>query len=162
MPRVSPRIGLESGRARPTTLPPFPGKIRPKFPGVGPLSDPEVAAERLAGVFWLSFADAATVPAEVAACGRRLAGPEFDEWTLEQQVRWVEDVWQEPIVRLLVFDNCEEPALLERWRPSTGGCRVLVTSRRSSWDLAFGVQSLRVGPMPRAESLELCGAFVPI
>lgn len=235
--------GLELGRARPTTPPPFPGKIRPEFPGIGPLFDPEIAAERLAamlpdeipepgllppgsrmplsrnplfvgreedlrtlarhlkagetafisqvetaaatglggvgktqlacefvyrygrffagGVFWLSFADAATVPAEVAGCGRRLAGPEFDGWTLEQKVRWVKDAWQEPIVRLLIFDTCEEPALLERWRPSTGGCRVLVTSRRSSWDLAFGVQTLQVGTLPRAESMALLGRFRP-
>jgi len=46
------------------------------------------------GVFWLSFADPAAVPSEIAACGRRLAGPELDEWTQERQVGWVEDAWQ--------------------------------------------------------------------
>lgn len=235
--------GLAPGRARPAAPPPFPGKIRPKFPGAGPFSDPEVAAERpaalppdeipepgplppgsrmplsrnplfigreselralarylkagetaavsqvetaattglggvgktqlacefahrygkyfAAGVFWLSFSDPAAVPAEVAACGRRLAGPEFDGWTLERQVRWVEDAWQEPLERLLIFDNCEDPALLERWRPSTGGCRVLITTRRSRWDPAFGVRSLPVGTMPRAESLALLCSFRP-
>ena len=35
--------------------------------------------------------------------------------------------------RLLIFDNCEELELLERWRPKRGGCRVLVTSRNTIW-----------------------------
>lgn len=234
---------LALGRARPLKPPPFPGRVRPKFPGLHPLSDAEVTAERLAalppdeipepgalppgsrmplsrnplfvgreddlrtlarhlkagetaavgqvettaatglggvgktqlacefvhrygryfagGVFWLSFADPEAVPAEVAACGRRLADPEFDEWTLEQQMHWVEHAWQEPLVRLLVFDNCEEPALLERWRPPTGGCRVLVTSRRASWDPAFGVKSVALGTLPRAESVALLRSFRP-
>ncbi|MEZ4659844.1 MAG: hypothetical protein R2911_19995 [Caldilineaceae bacterium] len=34
---------------------------------------------------------------------------------------------------LLVFDNCEDPALLAQWRPTSGGCCVLVTSRRGRW-----------------------------
>ena len=82
-----------------------------------------------------SFADPEAVPAEIATSG----GPagmnlsdEFERQPLEEQVRQVAAEWQGPLPRLLVFDNCEDEALLERWRPRTGGCRVLVTSRRGT------------------------------
>ena len=46
------------------------------------------------GVFWLSFADAATVPVEVAACGQSLGlHLSFETLTLDQQVRLVEEAW---------------------------------------------------------------------
>ena len=70
------------------------------------------------GVFWMSFADPAAVPAEVAACGRSLdLHPSYETLPLEQQVRLVEEAWQSRSPRLLVFDNCEDEQLLDRWRP---------------------------------------------
>lgn len=32
--------------------------------------------------------------------------------------------WQSPLPRLLIFDNCEDEALLAQWRPPTGGAHV--------------------------------------
>ncbi len=114
------------------------------------------------GVFWLSFADADGVPGEIAACGRRLgAWPDFDNLPLAQQLRHVKDAWQAPLPRLLVFDNCEDPELLARWRPKFGGCRVLVTSRRASWEPALGVRSLALATLPRAASVALLRGFRP-
>ena len=55
------------------------------------------------------------------------------ELKLEEQVQVVCQEWQSPTPRLLVFDNCEEEKLLTEWRPKTGGCRVVVTSRRGQW-----------------------------
>ena len=110
------------------------------------------------GVFWLSLADPQSVMAEIANCGG--AGgmnlhPEFGARPLEDQVRLVQAAWQEPVPRLLVFDNCEDPELLVRWRPTTGGCRVLVTSRRGDWDAVLGVQAVTLGVLSRSESLAL-------
>ncbi|HEY2293261.1 MAG TPA: toll/interleukin-1 receptor domain-containing protein [Thermoanaerobaculia bacterium] len=114
------------------------------------------------GVFWMSFADPAAVPAEVAACGRSLdLHPSYDALPLDQQVRLVEDDWARPVPRLLVFDNCEEEALLDRYRPRTGGARVLVTSRRPQWDLSLGVQSVQISTLPRPASIELLRKFRP-
>jgi hypothetical protein len=110
------------------------------------------------GVFWLSFADESVVPAEVAACGG--AGgmdlrPDFGNLDLEDQVRLVMSEWQSELPHLLVFDNCEDKALLAQWRPRTGGCRVLVTTRREWWDRKLGVKALPLNVLSREESVAL-------
>ena len=112
------------------------------------------------GVFWMSFAEPAAVPAEVAACGRSLdLHPSYESLPLDQQVRLVEEEWQRPVARLLVFDNCEDESLLDRWRPRFGGARVLVTSRRPRWDRALGVRAVPITTLPRAASIELLRRF---
>jgi len=112
------------------------------------------------GVFWMSFADLAAVPATVAACGQSLdLHPSYASLPLDQQIRLVEEDWKKPVPRLLVFDNCEEEQLLDRWRPKTGGARVLVTSRRSRWDRALGAQTLSITTLPRSASIELLRRF---
>ena len=136
--------------------------------GLGGIGKTQLAAEFVhrygrsfdGGVFWMSFADPAAVPAEVAACGRSLdLHPSYDALPLDQQVRLVEEVWARSILRLLVFDNCEEEALLDRWRPRTGGARVLVTSRRQMWDRSLGVQAVPISTLPRPASIELLRKF---
>jgi tetratricopeptide (TPR) repeat protein len=110
------------------------------------------------GVFWLSFGDPAAIPAEVAACGQwgSLDLPDgFDTFPLDDQVRLVLMAWRSSLPRLLVFDSCEDQALLARWRPPTGGCRVLVTTRRAAWDATLGVHMLPLGGLSRAESIAL-------
>jgi hypothetical protein len=109
------------------------------------------------GVFWLDFATAGTVPTEIAACGGpgALNLPAFDALTFPDQVRRVQQEWQQPIPRLLIFDNCEDEALLNGWRPTSGGCRVLVTSRQAKWSAGLGVQALALGVLARAESIAL-------
>lgn len=110
------------------------------------------------GVYWLGFGDPSGVPAEVASCGG--AGsmnlrPDFHTLPLEERVRAVMAEWQGELPRLLVFDNCEDEGLLDRWLPPTGGCRVLVTSRRGSWDPSLGVTDLKLGVLGRPESVAL-------
>ena len=114
------------------------------------------------GVFWMSFADESAVPAEVAACGRSLGlHPGYDGLPLDQQVRLVEEAWQSPLPRLLVFDNCEDQKLLDQRRPRSGGARVLVTSRRSRWDPTLGVKALPLDTLARPVSVELLRRFRP-
>ena len=110
------------------------------------------------GVCWLNFADPAAVATEVATCGGPGAlalHPEFHTLPLDDQVSLVQAAWQGALPRLLVFDNCEEEALLDRWRPPHGGCRVLVTSRRVQWEATLGVRALPLGMLQRGESLAL-------
>jgi tetratricopeptide (TPR) repeat protein len=138
--------------------------------GLGGIGKTQLAAEFVhrygqyfaGGVFWLSFADPAVISTEVAACGERggLGLPTgFSSLPLEDQVRLVLSAWQSALPRLLVFDNCEEENLLAGWRPPTGGCRVLVTSRRGTWDRALGVEALPLGVLSRAESKALLRKF---
>ena len=83
------------------------------------------------GVFWLACQDPAAVPAEIAACGRVMnLHADFTGLPLEAQVALVAAAWHSELPRLLVFDNCEDEAVLEAWAPRGGGCRVLLTARR--------------------------------
>ncbi|MFJ3728485.1 tetratricopeptide repeat protein [Streptomyces sp. NPDC090045] len=110
------------------------------------------------GVFWLTFADPDAVPGEIAACGGPGGlelRPDYSTLNFEDQVRLVLAAWQSGLPRLLIFDNCEDEALLARWRPPTGGCRVLVTTRREVWDPHLGVDVLNVDVLQRPESVEL-------
>jgi tetratricopeptide (TPR) repeat protein/transcriptional regulator with XRE-family HTH domain len=110
------------------------------------------------GVFWLSFANPDAVPSAVAGCGelgRMGLRPDFSALPLGTQVRLVQAAWQEPVDRLLIFDNCEDEALLEAWRPVTGGCRVLITSRRVRWPSALDVHPLPLEVLRRKESIAL-------
>ncbi len=104
------------------------------------------------GVFWASCAEPATVGTAVARCGERGLvdwRPDFGQLGTGEQAALVCAAWQSPMPRLLILDNCEDEAVLQQWRPPTGGCRVLVTSRRAEWGVAAGVrqQPLRaLGP----------------
>jgi tetratricopeptide (TPR) repeat protein len=116
------------------------------------------------GVFWLTFATSEAIPHELAACGR--AGgmqlrPDFHALPLEEQVREVQRAWQSPLPRLLVFDNCEEQGLIAKWRPTSGGCRVLLTSRRASWEASLGIATLALDVLPRLDSIALLRQFRP-
>ncbi len=116
------------------------------------------------GVFWLSFADLAGVPYEIAMCGGAASlhlHPEFTGLSLDEQVQLVRAAWQSNLPRLLVFDNCEDEALLDAWRPTTGGCRILLTSRRASWGVASGVEPLALDVLARSESVALLRKYCP-
>jgi tetratricopeptide (TPR) repeat protein/transcriptional regulator with XRE-family HTH domain len=133
--------------------------------GLGGLGKTQLAVEFVhrygrffaGGVFWLSFASAEEIPLQVAGC----AGPEFESQSSEERVTLVQSAWRSPTPRLLVFDNCEEESLLEAWRPTSGGCRVLVTSRRSHWSPTLGVTALPLDLLPRRDSIELLRRYRP-
>jgi tetratricopeptide (TPR) repeat protein len=133
--------------------------------GLGGLGKTQLAVEFVhrygrffaGGAFWLSFASAEEVPLQVGAC----AGPDFEMRPLEERVRRVKDAWQSATPRLLVFDNCEEEALLDAWRPTSGGCRVLVTSRRPHWSPTLGVSALPLDLLPRPDSIKLLCRYRP-
>lgn len=115
------------------------------------------------GVFWLNFAAPEAIPNEVARCGRAEhlnLSPDFDHLPRERQVALVQRAWQEPAPRLLIFDNCEDENLLEQWRPATGGCHILITSRCQRWDPYLDVTHLMLDVLPRADSVTLLRRFV--
>ena len=116
------------------------------------------------GVFWLNMENSDTILSEIAACG----GPEgmnlhssYDELPLEKQIALVRREWKKPIPRLLLYDNCEDPNLVAKWLPE-GGCRILITSRKSQWPKSMGVQTLGLGMLSRAESIALLKSHCPL
>ena len=116
------------------------------------------------GVFWLSFAEAENVAEAVAAIGtERGLGlfHETEQLSLRDRVGRVQRAWQEPIPRLLVFDNCEDEDLLAAWLPVTGGCHILMTSRRARWSRDFGAAVLSLPVLQRAESVRLLQHLAP-
>jgi transcriptional regulator with XRE-family HTH domain len=117
-----------------------------------------------AGVFWMSFADPHAVPAQIASCGDQdhmALDCDFASRPLEEQVGLVMEAWSSPLPRLLIFDGCEHPALLERWRPRGGGYHILLTSHRSEWCMSLGVRSLLLNALSRRESIDLLRAHCP-
>ncbi|MEM7531016.1 MAG: tetratricopeptide repeat protein [Chloroflexota bacterium] len=119
------------------------------------------------GVYWVSLADAQSVMSEIALCGQQMAAVEptmqvdFATQSLEAQVQQVLALWQSPLPRLLIFDNCEDADLLAQWHPPTGGCRVLVTSRRQRWSRARGMYTMPLTTLTREQSVALLLKFRP-
>ena len=116
------------------------------------------------GVFWLSFAEANAIPVQVAECGRSgylHLRPDFHTLPLEDQIHLVLGAWQSALPRLLVFDNCENEALLGQWSPPTGASRVLITSRRAQWDRTLSLKTLPLGELEPKESIQLLHSYTP-
>ncbi len=110
------------------------------------------------GVFWLNMEKAEDAVTEVASCG----GPEgmnlegFSNRTAPEQAALVHQLWEESEAAcLLIFDNAEEPEVVEKWRPKYGRCSVLITSRRDYWPQEMNVQSVPIESLPRPKSMEL-------
>jgi tetratricopeptide (TPR) repeat protein len=115
------------------------------------------------GVFWLSFAEPAQIPREMTVCGESglVQHPGWATLTPEERVRLVSLAFQEPTPRLLIFDNCEEEAVLQQWRPTTGGCRVLLTSRHARWSRSLGVTTLALAELDQETSVTLLRRYRP-
>lgn len=137
--------------------------------GIGGMGKTQLAAELAhryghyfaGGVFWVSCADSASIPAEVVACGL-LMGLPLDGKDQHTQAQLTLAAWETDLPRLLIFDNCEDEALLRQWKPRTlGGARVLVTSRRATWTTSLKVQTLPLHVLPREDSVVLLQQFAP-
>ena len=116
------------------------------------------------GVFWLNFADPDSVGTEIAACSgidSLALRSNSTELSLDERVELIQHAWREPVPRLLIFDNCRDGELLAQWRPITGGCYVLVTSRCGYWDPSLAIKTLSLRVFPRQASMTLLKKFVP-
>ena len=114
------------------------------------------------GVFWLNCSEPETIPAQIARFGNAshmALHADFDEFKQTKQVALVQQAWQQEIPRLLIFDACEDEAILTKWQPKGGGCRILLTSRRGQWSLALGIITRALMVISREESVQLLRQF---
>jgi tetratricopeptide (TPR) repeat protein len=121
------------------------------------------------GVYWLSFADPSAIESEIAACGGYDAMQVFhesEELSLHERCKRVRSAWNEPIPRLLVFDNWDQTqsiSELDAYLPKAGGCRVLITSRNSQWPVKQRkLAILPLGLLSRPESIALLQHYIAI
>ena len=108
------------------------------------------------GVYWLNFAKAESIGAEIAAIGgeRRLGVfSETDRLPLAKKLDLIKQAWQEPTPRLLIFDNCEDVDLAATWLPVSGGCSVILTSRHNRWPKAMPLTHIPLRILPREVSI---------
>ncbi len=120
----------------------FAYRIRKQFPG---------------GIFWLTMDTPDNARSAVVASGGPLGLnlPGWDALDFESKIAAVQRAWQSPDARLLIFDNCEDGMLLHKWRPRTGGSRVLVTSRRANWSRTLNVAVQQLDVLSLEESIAL-------
>ncbi|PDW03003.1 tetratricopeptide repeat protein [Candidatus Viridilinea mediisalina] len=139
--------------------------------GIGGVGKTSLAAELAhrygqffaGGVFWISCADPHACEREVAACGATglVQASNWRELPLDERVALVLQAWQEPTPRLLILDNCEDDETLLRWRPSSGGCRVVLTSRRARWPRSLGVSELALHELEPVAARALLQRYRP-
>ncbi|MBM7845925.1 tetratricopeptide repeat protein [Herpetosiphon giganteus] len=103
------------------------------------------------GVFWLNCTDPDQVATQIASCAVGL-NIDIAGMALNEQAQRVMIAWQSPMPRLLIFDNCENQDILDQWKPTIGGCRVLVTSRSDHWTR---VTQIRLGLLSLVDSRTL-------
>ena len=103
------------------------------------------------GVFWLNCADPDQVASQIAACALDV-GIDPTGMAVDEQVQRVLNAWKSPMPRLLIFDNCEDRAILDQWKPTIGGCRVLITAQSDQWPT---LTQIRLGLLSPAESRDL-------
>ncbi|MEM7798345.1 MAG: tetratricopeptide repeat protein [Chloroflexota bacterium] len=110
------------------------------------------------GVYWISFADKARVPEEVAAIGGQDGMGLFEAKStlpLEEKIKQIRRAWREPTERLLIFDNCDNDLLAADWIPVSGGCSVLITSRLAVWPRELPIAHHPLPVLDRDESVSL-------
>jgi tetratricopeptide (TPR) repeat protein len=134
--------------------------------GIGGMGKTQLSAELVhrygayfaGGVFWVSCAEPADIPGEIADCGLQglITRQDYPSLSQEDQVKLVRAALAEPIPRLLVFDNCKDEQTLRPWLPTTGGVRVIVTSRKQTgWSSEVSLTLLRLGELAREDSITL-------
>ena len=117
------------------------------------------------GIFWFNFEQPDTIATQFASCGgldRMSLRPDFNEFSLAEQVKIVQTAWQRKVPRLLIFDGCEDEATLLQWRPTHGGCRIILTSRKGRWSPGLGVAPLPLERLKREASVKLLQKFQSI
>ncbi|MFZ5909788.1 MAG: tetratricopeptide repeat protein [Chloroflexota bacterium] len=113
------------------------------------------------GVHWLDLREPDALEAQIALCGGRMA---LQPWPheLPDQVALTLRAWQADGSRLLILDNFENvkeaSPVLSRFQAAN--LCLLITSRRSDWPPALGLQPLPLDVFTPAESEEFLRKYL--
>ena len=116
------------------------------------------------GVFWINCADRSHIPVEIGRSGEKMnLHPDFLNLGAQRRQQLVQRAWQESIPRLLIFDNLDVDAeeILEEFRPKTGGCSLLITSRHQSWSPALRLNTISLYPLTSKQGTRLLQNLAP-
>lgn len=110
-------------------------------------------------MYWINCSDDELIEEELALCARAGLFPDGD-WTdgdIHTVVGKVQESWQEPVRRLIIFDECEDEDTLRRltYRPLLGKCYVLVSSLNTRWKTAPGTVVYPLSPLPEELGVQL-------
>jgi tetratricopeptide (TPR) repeat protein len=112
------------------------------------------------GVFWLACGAADALPEQVAACGGPALHENFETLPQAAQLELMRTEWLAEHPRLLLFEDCEDEAILARWFPAAGGCRVLITSRKPDWPLGMA-RTMALQALPQRDSMAMLRRYRP-
>lgn len=140
--------------------------------GLGGLGKTQLAAEFAyrwgpwfkGGVFWLDASDSSRAYSVLAAAGRN--GPlglpaQFNQLGTADQASWMRRLFSSPLPRLLILDNCEDEFAFKALRPTTGGCHLIVTSRRAVWAPGCGLAIQPLEPLLDGDGAKLLARYRP-
>ncbi len=152
---------LTLGRALLTEEAAAPALITQAIQGLSGVGKTQLAAEFayrygrfFHSVHWINAARPDGIWAEIAACGEKLALPDWPE-ALPDQVAYTLRVWGDGRPRLLVLDNLESVPAAREWlgRLNAGRLRTLLTARRANWPPDMPLDPLPLAVFTAAESL---------
>jgi tetratricopeptide (TPR) repeat protein len=143
--------------------------INQAITGMGGLGKTQLAVEfayeyghKFQGVHWLDLREAQRLDEQISLCGSKMGLPVWPP-TLPEQVTATLREWLQNNPRVLILDNFEETEaaneVLARLRHS--GLRLLITSRRTDWNNALGLQRLSLDEFSQQESLDFLRNYIP-
>lgn len=119
------------------------------------------------GVYWLRCEGPEQFKQELANLGLSLGlFDEFSMLSVEQKIKQVKKELEEPNPRLLVIDNCDHLKetqcrdFVEKYIPSIGGTRVLITSSSAKWRADIDIVHYPLQALSQADSIALLADLV--
>jgi tetratricopeptide (TPR) repeat protein len=112
----------------------------------------------LQGVHWIQANQ--DIISEIADCGRFMGLPGWPD-KLSDKVEITLRAWREEGMHLIIFDNAENPQIVQDWLSKILPSKILVTSYQTIWPANLGVQPREIKTLEIDQSKELLCKLAP-